>query len=61
MAEERRALHVYLSESVHDAITLFAQDVDKAMSEGGDATDVRQPWVKAARKIDAIRRRRGGA
>lgn len=37
----------------------LAADIDKAIADGGDATDVRQDWVKAARKIDAQRRRRG--
>lgn len=38
----------------------IAVDIDKAEADGGDATDIRQDWAKAARKIDAQRRRRGG-
>lgn len=37
----------------------LAGDIQKAEADGGDATDIRQAWVKAARKIDAQRRRRG--
>lgn len=39
----------------------LGKEIEKAEAEGGDATDIRQDWVRAARKIDAIRRRRGGA
>lgn len=33
--------------------TELAGEIDKAEANGGDATDVRPQWVKAARKIDA--------
>lgn len=38
----------------------LADEIAKAENEEGGAADIRQPWVKAARKIDAQRRRRGG-
>jgi hypothetical protein len=39
----------------------LAADIEKAIADGGDAMDVRQDWVKAARKIDVQRRKRGGS
>jgi hypothetical protein len=39
----------------------IAVEIDKAMANDGDATDIRQDLVKAGRKIDAARRRRGKA
>lgn len=74
MAIDRPAVHAYLSVEAHAAWQMFAeengcsltgllesigQDLAKEMAEAGDS-DIRQLWVKAARKIDAARRRRGG-
>jgi hypothetical protein len=70
---ERQALHAYLSQEAHAAWMMFAEengvsvtgllealgleiDVELAAI---DAHEVRQSWVRRARKIDAERRRRG--
>lgn len=73
--EARRAVHAYLSEHAHDGWSEFAEangvsvtglieDFGRTLSDeiddAGDAADIRQDWVKRARKIDADRRRRGG-
>lgn len=74
---ERQALHAYLSEAAHAAWQQFAEEngvsvtglleadglrlaaeIDEA---GGDACDIRRDLVRAGRKIDAERRRRGGS
>jgi hypothetical protein len=74
MADERRAIHAYLTPDSHDVwhstsaeagismsafLEALASDMrDNPPSEGGH-----QRWrevVRAARKIDADRRRRGG-
>lgn len=34
-------------------------DIQAKVAEGGDAADIEQDWVKAGRKVDAARRRRG--
>lgn len=75
MAEYRPALHAYLSRPAHDGITIFATEngvsatallealgleIAAEIEAGADPVEVRQDWVKAARKIDAARRRRGG-
>lgn len=72
MAEERRALHAYLSEESILAWQSFAEgngvsttgllealglNLAAEIEETGD-TDIRQDWVKAGRKVDAQRRRR---
>lgn len=74
MTEERRALHAYLTPEGHAGWQEFADEngvsisgllealgtvLHEEMAEAGGA-DIRQPWVKAGRKIDALRRRRGG-
>jgi hypothetical protein len=74
MAEQRQALHAYLSDESHAAWQAFAEEngvsvtgllealgleLSAEIEEAGDA-DIRQTWVKAGRKIDGIRRRRGG-
>jgi hypothetical protein len=71
---ERQALHAYLSEASHNAWVAFAEEngvsvtglleslgleLGAEMEEAGD-TDIRQPWVKRGRNVDAQRRRRGG-
>lgn len=73
MAEERVALHAYLSEDAQWAWVQFAEEngcsvtglleslgmeLKDEIKEAGDA-EIRQPWVRKARKIDAQRRRRG--
>lgn len=73
---ERQALHAYLSEKAHQAWQSFAEEngvsvtgllealgvqLADEIEAAGDAADIRQDWVKRGRKIDAQRRRRGGA
>jgi len=74
MAEERMALHTYLSLDSHSAWVEFSEENGVSITgllealgltlkdeiEDDDPTEIRQPWVKAGRKIDAQRRRRGG-
>lgn len=75
VAEETRALHAYLSVDAHAALHRFADengvsltglmealgnDLADEMAAGADPMDLRQDWVRYARKIDAQRRRRGG-
>lgn len=72
---ERQALHAYLSEGSHETWTTFSEEngvsvtglleslgitLSDEIEAAGDATTVRQDWVKQGRKIDAQRRRRGG-
>jgi hypothetical protein len=74
MRDQREAIHAYLSLGAHGAYQTFAEEngvsvtglleaqglelmTELRMSRG--STDVRQDWVKRARKIDAERRRRG--
>jgi hypothetical protein len=73
---ERRALHAYLDEQAHESWQTFSEEngvsvtgllealgltlSDEIDAAAGDPTDIRQDWVKAGRKIDAHRRRRGG-
>jgi hypothetical protein len=73
--QDRSAIHAYLSEDALRAWQQLAEEngvsvtgmleaigeVLKAeiFANGGDADGVRPEWVKAGRKIDAIRRRRG--
>jgi hypothetical protein len=75
VTEERAALHAYLSQDAHRAWQQLAEEngvsvtgmleaigmVIKAeiYANDGDADGVRRDWVKAGRKIDALRRRRG--
>lgn len=74
MAEERKALHAYLSEHSYTAWQAFSEEngvsvtglleslglnLAVEIAETGDA-DIRQDWVRAGRKVDAVRRRRGG-
>jgi hypothetical protein len=73
---ERQALHAYLSEHAHAYWQRFSEEngvsvtgllealggqLGEELSLAADATSIRQDWVKAGRKIDASRRRRGGA
>jgi hypothetical protein len=73
MSEDRFALHAYLSEKSFTAWRAFAEEngvsvtgllealglnLAAEIAETGD-TDIRQDWVKVARKVDGIRRRRG--
>lgn len=74
MADERKAVHAYLSDDAHAAWAAFAEDngcsvtgliealgrelLDEIADHGGDATEVRQSWVKRGRRIDADRRKR---
>lgn len=75
MAEQRQALHAYLSEDAHQAWMEFAEEngvsvtglleslgleLLEELEAAGDA-DIRQLWVKRGRKVDAQRRRRGGS
>jgi hypothetical protein len=71
--EDRSALHAYLSVDSHASWQRFSEangisitsllevlglELEEEMRRT-DPDDLRQPWVKAARRIDAIRRRRG--
>jgi hypothetical protein len=70
-ANDRRALHAYLSDDAHDTWHRVSADLGcsvsamlEAMATGFDATDAPDlserlaPIVKRARRIDADRRRR---
>jgi hypothetical protein len=74
MAEERQALHAYLSDeswaawrhfseengvSVTGLLEALGLELLEEIGEAGGADEIRQPWVKAGRKIDGLRRRRG--
>lgn len=73
MAEERKALHAYLSDESWDAWRHFSEENGVSVTgllealglelaeelEDSDADELRRPWVKAGRKIDGVRRRRG--
>ena len=72
---DRQALHAYLSPAGHKAWQQLAEDNGVSVTgmleaigqmlrleiraNGGDADGIRRDWVKAGRKIDAERRRRG--
>lgn len=73
--EDRKAVHAYLSIDAHDVLQDYADangvsvtslietlalQLDKEIADAGDPMDVRQDWVRDARKVDAERRRRGG-
>jgi hypothetical protein len=74
MAEERQALHAYVSDKSWAAWRHFSEENGVSTTgllealglelagemETTDADELRQAWVKAGRKIDGIRRRRGG-
>jgi len=71
--DERKALHAYLSDEAHEAWHAFSEANGISVTgllealgielhdelEREEPDDIRQPWVKAARKVDAKRRRRG--
>jgi len=71
MAEERQALHAYLTLEAHSGWQDFADENGVSISglleslgrtlaeelEKEEAVDIRQPWVTQGRKIDAQRRR----
>jgi len=71
---QRQALHAYLSPGAHESWQTFSEDngvsVTGLLEALGlelaqelldiDTEDLRQDWVKRARRIDAERRRRGG-
>jgi hypothetical protein len=73
MTQERQAIHAYLSEESFEAWRILAEEngvsvtgileamglMLKAELAVSDATEIQREWVKAGRKIDAIRRRRG--
>ena len=70
---DRQALHAYLSPEAHEAWQTYANENGVSVTsllealglelrdelEDTDADELRQPWVKIARRIDAQRRRRG--
>lgn len=74
---DRSALHAYLSDEAHSTWHRFARENGVSLTglleaigaeldaeieaNGNDPDRVRQPTVKAARRIDADRRRRGGS
>jgi len=69
----RQALHAYLSPGAHTSWQTFSEDNGVSVTgllealgleleqelEDVEADDLRQDWVKRARRIDAERRRRG--
>jgi hypothetical protein len=73
--DDRSALHAYLSEAAHEAWTTLSEDngvsttailealgqelIDEIKENGGSGVDLRLDWIRAARRIDAQRRRRG--
>jgi len=73
MTQERQAIHAYLSDEAFEAWRILAEEngvsvtgvleamglMLKAELAVADATDVQQEWIRAGRKIDAMRRRRG--
>jgi hypothetical protein len=74
MPEQRQALHAYVSDESWAAWRTFSEENGVSTTgllealglelaeemETTDADELRQAWVKAGRKIDGIRRRRGG-
>lgn len=70
----RQALHAYLSPGAHESWQAFSEDngvsVTGLLEALGlelkvelaaiESDELRQDWVKRARRIDAERRRRGG-
>jgi hypothetical protein len=75
MAETRKAIHAYVSEDAHSSWELFAEEngvsvtgliealghaIAREIATTRDPTDVRQGWVKEARRVDALRRKRTG-
>jgi|1185.fasta_scaffold18421_4 hypothetical protein len=70
---DRQAIHAYLTDEAHEAWQTFAEDNGVSVTglleafgqtlleemKEADADEIRQPWVKAGRRIDASRRRRG--
>ena len=75
MAEERRAIHAYLTVESHEVWHTVSEEAGVSLSGFLEAlaTDMKENppdagghprWsdiIKSARKIDAIRRRRGGS
>ena len=73
MAEDREAIHAYVTAEAHDAWQQFADDNGVSMTglieslgqelreelETQEAWDLRQAWVRAGRRVDAERRKRG--
>lgn len=71
--EERSALHAYLSPEAHGAWAFYSEENGVSLTsllealgmelrgelEHVEAHDLRQDWIKRARRIDANRRRRG--
>ena len=74
LSNDRRALHAYLSETAHSAWQHYSEENGVSVTglleslgltlademEETDPEDLRRPWIKAARRIDADRRKRGG-
>jgi hypothetical protein len=72
--ETRQALHAYLSTGAHSAWQRYSEDNGVSVTsllealgleleqelDDVEPEDLRQDWIKRARRIDAIRRRRGG-
>jgi hypothetical protein len=71
---DRQAIHAYVSKEAHTAWGIFSEVNGVSLTsllealglelrgelEDIDAADLRQDWIKSARRIDAERRRRGG-
>lgn len=69
---ERRAVHAYLSADAHEGWLAFSEDNGVSITglleslgtellaeiEAAGDSDIRRDWVKRARRVDAIRRRR---
>jgi hypothetical protein len=73
MTEQRQALHAYLTDTAHAAWQSLAEENGVSVTgllealglelaeemEDTDPDEMRRAWVKAGRKVDAQRRRRG--
>lgn len=73
MAEERLAVHAYLSDEAHEAWFQFSSENGVSVTgllealglelaeelETTEPDELRKHWVRAARRVDAARRRRG--
>ena len=73
VGNERKALHAYLTDQAHQAWSTFAEENGVSITgllealgitlseelDGAPPDKIRQPWIRAGRKVDALRRRRG--
>jgi hypothetical protein len=68
---DRKAIHAYITAEAHDTLYSFAEENATSVSAlveswlmdlreeiAADGMEIRQDWVKRARKVDSRRRRR---